>query len=129
VSRLVFPPVPARILIAADGLAVVAFTVVGIVSHRGTLPLSALLEDTLPLLAGWFAAAAVFHLYTRPTRRSLLLTWVVGIPLGVLVRATVLGRLDEPRQLAFLATTLVLSIVFVVAARALVALVARYAGH
>jgi hypothetical protein len=110
----------------ADALAVVAFTVVGIVSHRGSLPPSALAEDTLPLLGGWFAAAAVFHLYTRRTRRSLLLSWAIGIPLGVLVRAAALGRLDEPRQLAFLATTLVLSLVFVLAARALVALGTRY---
>lgn len=128
-SRLVFPPVPARIVVTADGLAIVAFTIAGILSHRGSLPLSALAEDTLPLLAGWFAAAAVFHLYARRTRRALLLTWAVGIPLGVLVRAAALGRLDEPRQLAFLVTTLILSIVFVVAARALVALAARYGGR
>jgi hypothetical protein len=129
VSRLVFPPVPARILVGADALAIVAFTIAGIVSHRGSLPPSALAEDTLPLLAGWFAAAAVFHLYARRTRRSLLLTWAIGIPLGVLVRAAALGRLDEPRQLAFLTTTLILSLVFVVAVRALVAVGTRYAGR
>jgi hypothetical protein len=108
----------------ADSLAIVAFTVVGILSHRGSLPASALAEDVLPLLAGWFAAAAAFHLYERPTRRSLLLTWAVGIPLGVLVRAAALGRLDEPRQLAFLATTLVLSLVFVAGARMLTGIAA-----
>ena len=123
-SRLVFPPVSARALALADALAIVAFTIAGILSHRGSLPLSALAEDTLPLLAGWFAAAAAFHLYARRTRRSLLLTWIVGIPLGVLVRASALGRLDEPRQLAFLATTLILSIVFVTAARAVTGIVA-----
>ena len=123
-SRLVFPPVSARALALADALAIVAFTIAGILSHRGSLPLSALAEDTLPLLAGWFAAAAAFHLYARRTRRSLLLTWIVGIPLGVLVRASALGRLDEPRQLAFLATTLILSIVFVAAARAVTGIVA-----
>jgi hypothetical protein len=128
-SSLVFPPVSARALALADTVAIGAFTIAGILSHRGALPLSALVQDALPLLAGWFAAAAAFGLYGRHTRRSLLLTWSIGIPLGVLVRAAVLGRLDEPKQLAFLATTLILSIVFVVATRSIVALAARYAGR
>jgi len=108
-----------------DGLAILAFTIVGVISHRGALPPSSLAEDALPLLGGWFAAAVAFGLYTRRTRRALLLTWAVGVPLGVLLRAAVLGRLDEPRQLAFLVTTLVLSLVFVLAARAAVSLALR----
>jgi hypothetical protein len=111
-----------------DGAAICTFTIIGIVSHRATLPPSALAEDALPLLGGWFAASIVFRLYGRCTWKALLLTWAVGIPLGVLVRAAVLGRLDEPRQLAFLLTTLVLSLVFVLGARAIVALTRRGAS-
>ena len=128
-TRLAFPTVSPQALAGADAVAILAFTIAGILSHRGSLPPSALAEDTLPLLAGWFAAAAAFHLYRRHVWRALLLTWIVGIPLGVLVRAAVLGRLDEPRQLAFLTTTLILSLVFVIAARAVVALASRYAGR
>jgi hypothetical protein len=120
--RLAFPPVQPWVMAAIDGAAILAFTIVGVVSHRGALPPSALAEDALPLLGGWFAASAVFRLYSRCTRRALLLTWAVGIPAGVLVRAAALGRLDEPRQLAFLITTLILSLVFVLGARAIVAL-------
>ncbi len=123
--RFAFPTVPPRAAAATDGLAILGFTIAGVVSHRGALPPSALAEDALPLLGGWFAAAAVFRLYERRAWRALLLTWAVGIPVGVLVRAALLGRLDEPRQLAFLLTTLVLSLLFVLAARALVALAHR----
>jgi hypothetical protein len=126
--RFAFSPVRPWALAAIDGVAILAFTVAGVLSHRGALPPSALAEDALPLLAGWFAASIVFRLYSRRTRRALLLTWAVGIPLGVLVRAAVLGRLDEPRQLAFLITTLILSLVFVLGARALVALTRRGAS-
>lgn len=108
---------------AIDGAAILAFTIAGVVSHRGALPPSALAEDALPLLAGWFAASLLFRLYSRRTTRALLQTWAVGIPLGVLLRAAALGRLGEPEQLAFLITTLVLSLVFVLGARALVALI------
>ena len=119
--RLAFPPVPPWLVAAADGMAILSFTIIGVVSHRGALPPSALAEDALPLLGGWFAAALAFRLYGRPTWRALLLTWAVGIPFGVLARAAALGRLDERRQLAFLVTTLVLSLVFVLAVRTLVA--------
>ena len=128
-TRLAFPTVSPHAHAGADAVAIVAFTIAGILSHRGSLPPSALAEDTLPLLVGWFAAAAAFHLYPRRVWRALLLTWIVGIPLGVFVRAAVLGRLDEPRQLAFLTTTLILALVFVVAARAAVAVASRYAGR
>jgi hypothetical protein len=120
-----FPAIRPWGVALGDGLAILSFTIIGVVSHRHALPPSALAEDALPLLAGWFAAAALFGLYRRATRRALLLTWAVGIPLGVVVRAAALGRLDEPRQLAFLVTTLVLSLVFVLAARAAVSLVVR----
>jgi len=123
--RFAFPSRPPWIVAAADGLAILGFTLAGIVSHRGAIPPSAVAEDALPLLGGWFAAAAVFRLYGHATWRAFLLTWAVGIPVGVLVRAAALGRLDEPRQLAFLVTTLVLSLVFVLAARALVTAATR----
>ena len=127
--RLVFPRVPLWLVAAADALAILAFTTVGVVSHREALPPSALAEDALPLLGGWFAAALAFRLYGRPSRRALVLTWAVGIPVGVLARAAALGRLDEPRQLAFLVTTLVLSLLFVLAARALVAALSTYGAR
>ena len=123
--RFTFPPIRPWAIAVSDGAAILAFTIVGVVSHRGALPPSALAEDALPLLGGWFAAAVVFRLYSRCSWQALLLTWAVGIPAGVVVRAAALGRLGEPRQLAFVLTTLILSLVFVLGARALVALVHR----
>jgi hypothetical protein len=107
-----------RTLALADGLAITAFTVIGMLSHDGRVSLAGLAQDALPLLAGWFGAATAFRLYAQRTRRALLLTWAAGIPVGVLVRAAALSRLNEPRQLAFLATTLVLTLAFVSLARA-----------
>lgn len=112
-----FPPLRPATLAAADTLAIAAFAAAGIVSHTGAVSLRAVAEDVVPLLAGWFAAAALTRLYRARTVRALLLTWAVGIPAGVAVRAAALGRLDEPRQLAFLATTLVLTLAFVASAR------------
>jgi hypothetical protein len=117
-SRLLLPPLRARALAVLDGVAILAFTVLGILTHRGALPPSALAEDALPLLAGWYAAAAVLGLYREPAVRVFLLTWGCGLTAGVLLRAAILGRLGEARQLAFLATTLVLGLAIVGGARA-----------
>ncbi|MEI7759305.1 MAG: DUF3054 family protein [Thermoleophilia bacterium] len=116
-GRHLFPPSPARIVALADGLALLAFTLAGIVSHTGALSVRSVAEDALPLLAGWFVTATATDLYRQPSLRSLLLTWVLGISAGVVLRAAALGRLDEARQLAFLATTLVLTLVCVAAIR------------
>lgn len=115
--RLAFPPVEPWASAVVDALAIAGFTIAGILSHRHALPAGAVAEDAVPLLAGWFLAAAAFRLYRRRTWQALLSTWAVGVSLGVLLRAAVLGRLDEPRQLAFLTTTLVLSLALVLAAR------------
>lgn len=115
-SRL-FPPVPALVGALTDSAAIATFTIAGIVSHDRGLSLRAFAEDVVPLLSGWLVVAAVTGLYQVRSPRSLLMTWLLGIPLGVALRAAGLGRLEEPRQLSFLATTLLLTLVVVAAAR------------
>ena len=106
----------------ADALAVVAFVTVGLLSHDHTLSLTGYARDLLPLLAGWFAAAALFRLYRgggRSSYLSLLATWLVGVPLGVGIRALVLGRSPDGKEAAFLGVALAFTGLFVLAFRAL----------
>jgi DUF3054 family protein len=106
-------------LAAADGLALVAFVTLGLLSHDHALSLGGYARDLLPLLAGWFGAAAVFGLYRAGGRRALLLTWAVGVTAGVLIRALALGRSLGGGEAAFLAVTLAFTGLFVLAVRAL----------
>jgi hypothetical protein len=58
--------------------------------------------------------------------RRLLVTWAIGIPVGVLVRGIVLGRSLDGDQLAFLGIALAFSLLFVLALRsALTGVLAR----
>ena len=100
----------------ADAAAILVFAVVGMASHN-RLGAGGFLRDALPILGGWFAAAAVFRLYRRGGAWRLLATWAVGVPLGVLVRALALGRALDRHEAAFLATTLVFTLLFVLAGR------------
>jgi hypothetical protein len=94
----------------------VLFAIVGLLSHHASA--SAFARDALPLLGGWFAAALATRLYQRPSIQRLLGTWAAGITAGVLVRALILGRHLDGHQAAFLATSLVFTLLFVLALRA-----------
>jgi hypothetical protein len=107
-----------RLAIAADAAGIVVFAVVGIISH-GASP-GSFAHDALPLLGCWFAVALAARLYERPTVLRFLVTWLVGITAGVLVRALILSRHLGSKEAAFLAVSLVFTLLFVLAARALV---------
>ncbi|HVN61024.1 MAG TPA: DUF3054 domain-containing protein [Gaiellaceae bacterium] len=119
------PDRPPWVLALSDGAALVLFSVVGLLSHDGTVSVGGLARDALPLLAGWFAAALLFRTYRGRSVRALLLTWIVGVPLGVALRAVVLGRAFERREAAFLAVALAFTLVFVLAARVVLGLLRR----
>ena len=125
VRLTVTPDRPPGVLALADGTALVLFSVVGLLSHDGAVSASGLARDALPLLVGWFAAALLFRTYRRRSVRALLLTWIVGVPLGVALRAVVLGRAFEGREAAFLAVALTFTLVFVLALRIVLGFVRR----
>ena len=104
--------------VGADALAIVTFAVVGMLSQDGAVFASGFARDALPLLAGWFGVALAIGTYSTPSRRKLLLTWALGIPLGVLIRGLALGRHADGKQLAFLITTMLFTLALVVAFRA-----------
>jgi DUF3054 family protein len=112
-----------RLLPLADALGIVVFATVRLLSHDHALSLSGYARDALPLLAGWFAAALVFRAYQAPSARTLLLTWIVGVPLGWLIRALALGRDFDGGQVVFLVISLGFTLLFVLASRAAFALV------
>jgi Protein of unknown function (DUF3054) len=111
-------PSDRRLLPAADALGIVAFATLGLFLHDEALSPVGYARDALPVLAGWYAAALAFGAYRRPSWRTLLATWIVGVPAGVLARALVLGRDLDGDQAVFLGITLAFTLLFVVAARA-----------
>jgi hypothetical protein len=109
----------------ADALGIVTFATVGLLSHDHALSLTGYVRDALPVLGGWFAAALVFGAYRNPSMRTLLLTWIVGVPLGILVRALALGRDLDGDQAVFLGISLAFTLLFVLAWRAAFGVLAR----
>ena len=101
-------PISPRRLAAADTAAILVFVTIGLLSHHGGVSATGYARDALPFLGGWFAAAAVFRLYTRPGIWRFAATWAAGGPAAVLVRALILGRTLNRKEAAFLAVSLVM---------------------
>jgi hypothetical protein len=103
--------------VAADVVALLLFTTVGLLSH-GFEP-AGYARDFLPLVAAWLVVGFAVGLYRRPSRGRLAATWLVAVPAGWLVRALVLGRTLDGGELAFLGITFAFTLVFVAAVRLL----------
>ena len=121
----VLPNRPPGVLALSDAAALLLFAVVGLLSHEGGLSAAGLARDALPLLAGWFAAALLLRTYRRRSLRTLVLAWAVGVPVGVGLRALVLGRAPDGRQAAFLGVALAFTLLFVLALRVALAQLKR----
>jgi hypothetical protein len=91
----------------------VVFVVIGVLTHEASL--RALFRDLACILGGWFAVALVLRLYSRSGSWRVVLTWFLGISLGVLVRAAIVGHLPG----AFYVVALGFTGLFVLAGRML----------
>lgn len=75
-----------------DAIAISLFAVLGLLRHEAGFTAEALFRTAVPLLLGWFAAALVLESYRRPELWRVALTWLLGITLGVAIRAFLLER-------------------------------------
>jgi hypothetical protein len=90
--------VPPAAAAAADGVAIVAFATLGLLTHEGELTGAGYARTALPFLAGWFVVAALAGLYRRPSLLRFAAVWSGGVAAGLLTRALLL---DDPPAPAF----------------------------
>jgi DUF3054 family protein len=96
---------------AWDAVALLVFVLVGVLTHDASV--GAFFRDAACILGGWFAVASATRLYVRGGWRRLVVTWLVGVSAGVLVRAAVVGHL----AFDFWGVALAFTAVFVLAGR------------
>jgi Protein of unknown function (DUF3054) len=112
------------LVVIGDVVALVAFVLIGIRSHHVATPIG-FVRNAGPLLAAWFAVALLTRPYRRPGFRSLVRTWIVAVPIGLLVRTALVGSPTGGRLVVFLAVGLAVTLAFLVLGRVLVRLIAR----
>ncbi|HEY2328060.1 MAG TPA: DUF3054 domain-containing protein [Gaiellaceae bacterium] len=72
-------------LALADLAAILLFVTIGQLSHHGHVSVGGYAEDALPFVGAWLGAFWVFGGRFVPT-------WLVGVTLGVAIRAVVLSH-------------------------------------
>jgi hypothetical protein len=108
----------------ADGAALLVFVLVGLGGHRVDTP-EGFARTAVPLLAAWALAAGFARTYRRPGWGSLLRTWIVAVPIGLLARTVIVGSPRGARILVFVAVGLAFTLLFLVLARLLVRQIVR----
>jgi hypothetical protein len=111
-------PTP-RAAALVDGLALVAFVVVGVIQHDGGSFLRGFARTGIPLLASWYLVALVVGTYRRPGWATLLSTWAIAVPIGLVLRSIVRGGPWVEGLLVFGGVALAFTLAFVLAGRLL----------
>jgi len=110
---------------AVDALALIAFVVIGLLSHHVVGVLDGFARDAVPLLVAWFVTSIPARTYRRPGLRSLVITWGVAVPAGLLLRSAWVGDPTAGRLLLFLVVGLAFTLLFLLAGRGLVRAMTR----
>ncbi len=110
-------PAP-RAAAAMDAAALAAFVVVGVVQHDGPNA-AGIVRTGIPLLGAWFLVALVLGTYRRTGWPTCVLTWALGVPLGLLVRSIVRGGPWGRALLVFGEVALAFTLLFLIGGRVL----------
>jgi hypothetical protein len=102
--------------VAADLAALLVFVIVGLRGHR-VANLDGFVRNAVPLLGAWLLVAWPLRTYRRPGWRTLLKTWIVAVPVGLLVRTAIVGSPRGARILVFVGIGLASTLVALVLAR------------
>ncbi len=112
-------------LIAADSIALVVFVAAGMRSHHEGSASWIFLRNAIPLFVAWFGVAALLKTYRTPGPSIVVKTWIVAVPLALVVRTLWVGSPDGARFFVFLGVGLAFTLLFLTIGRVLVTLIGR----
>jgi hypothetical protein len=112
--------------VVADAVALVTFVLVGVRSHHEIGALAVFLRNAVPLEVMWFAVAAVTGAYRRPGTRTLLWTWILAVPVALIVRTLWVGSPSGLRLLTFLGIGSAFTLLFLLIGRTSVGVAGRW---
>jgi len=103
----------ARLTLGFDVGALASFILVGMDSHSDAAALSIFLRNFVPFTGAWLVTAWFAGTYRSPAPRALLLTLVIAIPAGVLLRAAWTRTWSVTDVVTFMAVALLFASIFI----------------
>lgn len=107
----------APVAAAVDAVALALFVLVGAAEHGEGLALGALVRTGLPLFGAWVLVASAVGTYRRLGLARLVLTWLVAVPLGLVVRSAVRGGPWGRGLIVFGGVAMAFTLLFLLAGR------------
>jgi hypothetical protein len=99
------------------------FVLAGMGSHHEGSAVWIFARNAIPLIAAWLVVSVVLKTYRIPGFTIVAKTWIVAVPIGLVVRSLWVGSPEGIRILVFLAVGLGFTLLFLLAGRAVVAVV------
>jgi hypothetical protein len=103
----------ARLTLGIDIGAIATFIFVGMDAHSDAAAVSIFLRNFVPFTTAWLVTAWFVRAYRPPAPRPLLLTLVIAIPAGVLLRAVWTRSWTASDVVTFMAVGLVFASIFI----------------
>jgi hypothetical protein len=112
----------ARAFATSDAAALIMFVAIGTANHGNDLTVLEIGATAAPLLVAWFAMSLATRLYRQDADgwRRLAVTWVVAVPVAVVLRSALRDGPWDERLAVFAAVALGFTALFVLAGRAAV---------
>jgi len=107
-----------RAAATVDAVALLSFVVVGVSQHHARF-LPGLLRTAIPLLVAWFLVGLLVGAYRRVGWTTMLVTWLVATPLGLVARSVVRGGPWGDGLLEFGAIAMGFTLLFLIGGRLL----------
>lgn len=115
------------LLAVGDLLAISLFVPLGVRNHNVGMSLGVVARNLIPLIACWILVALLLDTYKKGGIWRLALTWLIAVPLALLIRAALLGRVFTIVTAVFIPVAMFAILVLLVSWRAVVWLVGRLA--
>ena len=115
----------ARLTFGLDLTALVLFAAAGMRSHTAGTQAEVFLRNAVPVTVAWVGAALLFKAYRPPSVPGLLKTWIIAIPIAVVIRSVWVGSPTGGRFLVFLGVALVFTLLLLAGGRVIAAVAGR----
>lgn len=112
-------------LLAVDLAALIAFVLVGLRSHHEVTGVDLFARNAVPLVVAWCLTAGLLGTYAKPGLSPMIRTWLVAVPVALVVRSIWVGSPTGGAFVVFLAVGMTFTLLFLLIGRGLVAVVAR----
>lgn len=116
------------ILAIGDIVAISLFVPLGVRNHNSAITVAVIARNLVPLVVSWVVVALIFDTYKKGGIWRPLLTWLISVPIALLVRAALLGRLITIVTAVFIPIAMSAILVLLAGWRLIAWLAWRFAG-